>query len=275
MLGRFRQFQIRLAAVACFSLPAVTFAQDNVPAPPLPTDEAAEQAPAAAPAAEDEAPAADAAAADDGVARVPVAGCRPGGCAPGAGCGPNGQCGDAACRSGACATNGCNMGGAACNGMPCLTCPSNCVSPEVCMGRGYTIGDLKRDLHGLKCRCGLDGGHGGGMAHDWWCNQQYKSNCRRAYRNQVFNAWIHNKLNYFIPSGCCGEGCPPFGEYKRVYAADPSYYDQRDTRLYAAPATGVPTAIPLAPNVRYQYNYSWGTPSSRVTPISNLSPRRR
>lgn len=272
MLGRFRQFQIRLAAVACLSLPALTFAQDNVPAPPLPKDEAAEQAPAAAPAAE-EAPA------EDGVARVPVAGCRAGGCAPGAGCTADSKCGDGACRSGACATNGCNTGGAACNGMPCLTCPSSCVSPEVCMGRGYTIGDLKRDLHGLNCRCksacGLDGGYGGGMVSDWWCNQQYQSNCRRAYRNQVFNAWIHNKLNYFIPSGCCGEGCPPFGEYKRVYAADPSYYDQRDTRLYAAPATGVPTAIPLAPNVRYQYNYSWGSPSSRVTPISNLSLRRR
>ncbi len=159
MLGRFRQFQIRLAAVACLSLPALTFAQDNVPAPPLPKDEAAEQAPAAAPAAE-EAPA------EDGVARVPVAGCRAGGCAPGAGCTADGKCGDGACRSGACATNGCNTGGAACNGMPCLTCPSSCVSPEVCMGRGYTIGDLTRPARPLNCRCkrvrGLDVAYGGG-----------------------------------------------------------------------------------------------------------------
>ena len=273
MLGRFRQFQIRLAAVACLSLPTLTFAQENVPAPPLPKDEVAEPAPAAAPPADE---AAADPAAEDGVARVPTAGCRPGGCTPAAGCTADGRCGNGVCRSGACATNGCNAGGAGCKGVPCLTCPSNCLSPEVCMGRGYTVGDLKRDLHGLKCRCGLDrAGHSGGAVHDWWCNQQYKSNCRRAYRNHVFNAWIHNKLNYFIPSGCCGEGCPPFGEYKRVYAADPSYYDQRDTRMYAAPGTGVPTAIPLAPNVRYQYNYSWGTPSSRVTPISNLSPRRR
>jgi hypothetical protein len=240
MLGRFRQFQIRLAAVACLSLPAVTFAQDNVPAPPLPKDDAVESASAAAPAAE-EAPA------DDGVARVPVAGCRPGGCSPATGCSSDGRCGNEPGRPGACSSDGCYAGGAACNGMPCMTYPGNSLSPEVCMGRGYTVGDLKRDLHGLKCRCrsacGLDDCQGGGMVHDWWYNQQYQSNCRRAYRNQVFNAWIHNKLNYFIPSGCCGEGCPPFGEYKRVYAADPSYYDQRDTQLYAAPATGVPTSL--------------------------------
>ncbi len=293
MFGRLRQFQIRLAAVACLSLPAMTFAQDNAPAPPPPEDDAVPSVTEKAPAAE-----------EDGVARVPAAGCRAGGCGPacapngkcgtGNACGANGKCGngaggcssDGACRSGACAANGgckagCNgaCGNPGCKGTPCLTCPSNCLSPEICMGRPYTIGDLKRDWHGLSCKakeaCGLEGCSNGGILHDWWCNQQYRSNCRRAYRNHVLSAHLHNKLNYFIPSGCCGEGCPPFGMYKRVYAADPSYYDQRDTRLYAAPATGVPTAIPLAPNVRYQYNYSWGSPSSRVTPISNPSLRRR
>lgn len=285
MFGRFRQFQIRLAAAACLSLPVMTFGQESVPAPPPPEGDAVPEV-AAEPAA------APSAAAEDGVARVPAAVCRPAGCSPSGACSTDGKCAacstGGACRPGACATgggcsvNGCRNGcqlDAAGNGLPCLTCPSNCLSPEVCMGRGYTIGDLKRGLHHLKWRarecCGLDGVSGGGALHSWWYNQQYRANCRRAYRNHVWNAHLHNKLNYFIPSGCCGEGCPPFGEYKRVYAADPSYFDQRDTRLYAAPATGVPTAIPLAPNVRHQYNYSWGIPSSRVTPISSLSLQRR
>ena len=175
------------------------------------------------------------------------------------------------CQTGmACANgNACSV-----NGIPCLGAADSCLSPEVLMGRPYTIGDLKRSLFGAKCRSkeilGLDGCSSCSPLHNWWCEQQYKSNCRRAYRNHVLAAHFHNKFNYFTPSGCCGEGCPPFGCYKRVYATEPHYMDGRDSEVYASPMTGHPTAVPLAPTVRHQYNYSWGTPSSRLTPVSNV-----
>ena len=72
--------------------------------------------------------------------------------------------------------------------------------------------------------------------------------------------------------GCCGKGCPPFKHYQLLYAVNPGYFDQRDGRVYASMQTGVPMAVPLAPNVNYTYNYSWGIPSSRLTPISRVAP---
>ena len=80
------------------------------------------------------------------------------------------------------------------------------------------------------------------------------------------------KYGYFHPTGCCGEGCPHTSTYHLVYAANPRYFDKRDGRVYAAQGYGVPMAVPLAPNVRHTYNYSWGIPSSRLTPVSRISP---
>lgn len=219
------------------------------------------------------------------------AGCRPDGaaCTPGAaGCqadtlvcsprGNAGHCGPAAgCLAGGPCADGnyCSM-----DGIPCMAADGSCLSSDVLMGRPYTIGDLKRSLFGARCRTteilGLDGCSGCSPLHCWWTEQLYRSNCRRAYRNHVLAAHFHNKFNYFKPSGCCGEGCPPFGCYKRVYATEPHYMDGRDSQVYASPMTGHPTAVPLAPTVRHQYNYSWGVPSSRLTPISNVVlPRHR
>ncbi len=81
------------------------------------------------------------------------------------------------------------------------------------------------------------------------------------------------KFGYFIPTGNGGAGAPLMGKYSRVYPQDPSYFDQRDGQLWAAQGYGVPVAVPLAPVVGHQYNYSWGTPSSRLTPISRLAPQ--
>lgn len=80
------------------------------------------------------------------------------------------------------------------------------------------------------------------------------------------------KFGYFIPTGCGGAGCPPFGVYRMVYPADPSYFDQRDGQVYAAAGYGGPVAVPIAPNVEHTYNYGWGLPSSRLTPISHPTP---
>ncbi|MDP1797769.1 MAG: hypothetical protein Q8K78_09820 [Planctomycetaceae bacterium] len=81
------------------------------------------------------------------------------------------------------------------------------------------------------------------------------------------------KFGYFIPTGNGGAGAPFMGTYARVYPQDPGYFDQRDGQLWAAQGYGVPVAVPLAPVVGHQYNYSWGTPSSRLTPISRLAPQ--
>ncbi len=80
------------------------------------------------------------------------------------------------------------------------------------------------------------------------------------------------KFGYFFPTGCGGAGCPPIGRYARVYPQDPGYFDQRDGQLYGAAGYGTPIAVPLAPVVSHQYNYSWGVPSSRLTPVSRIAP---
>lgn len=187
-----------------------------------------------------------------------------------AACGPGGACG---------AEGRCKVSDVCKNGMPCMGGPGSCLSPEVCMGRPYTLGDLKRSMFGAKCRgkeiLGMDGCHTCSPLHNWWCEQQYKSQCRRAYRNHVLAAHFHNKFNYFTPSGSCGEGAPLWGHYKRVYATEPHYSHPADSQVYASPMTGHPTAVPLAPTVRHQYNYSWGSPSSRLTPVSNIILPRR
>lgn len=108
----------------------------------------------------------------------------------------------------------------------------------------------------------------------WWREQSLRYLARNARESRTFNAHLLCKWGYFIPTGCGGEGCPPFGTYNRVYAVDPYYADPRDGGIYAAHATGVPMAVPLAPVVGYTYNYSWGLPASRLTPISRPLPPR-
>lgn len=89
----------------------------------------------------------------------------------------------------------------------------------------------------------------------------------------------HGMLNYFackfgcfIPTGHGGAGSPYFGHYARVYPQDVNHFDQRDGQLYSAQGYGIPVAVPLAPVVGHTYNYGWGIPSSRLTPISHPTP---
>ena len=74
------------------------------------------------------------------------------------------------------------------------------------------------------------------------------------------------------PNGCGGKGCAIIDHYSMVYATMPEYSDPRDGRVYSAEGFNVPVAVPLAPNVEYQYNYGWGIPSSRLTPVSRFIP---
>ncbi len=72
------------------------------------------------------------------------------------------------------------------------------------------------------------------------------------------------------PTGYCGMGTPVVDCYSMVYATLPEYADPRDGRVYSAEGFNVPVAMPLAPNVEHTYNYGWGIPSSRLTPISRF-----
>lgn len=179
-------------------------------------------------------------------------------------------------------------------GATCGTCticpPSDCSTcgPCGCGVNIVTFGDVKSWLFGkAKCRthcscrndqsgknCPNGGCHrtGGSRLHDWWLGQQAMYLARNRQQSEHLMAWSRAKFGYFHPSGCCGDGCPPLGHYNIVYAADPNYFDARDGRVFAAPGTGVPMAVPLAPNVHYTYNYSSGVPSSRLTPISRVLP---
>lgn len=99
----------------------------------------------------------------------------------------------------------------------------------------------------------------------WWRGQQLNYLARNQRLSNTLFGWM-------VPSGCCGQGCPPFGCYNVTYADDPGYTDGRDGgAAYGAQGYGVPVSVPLAPNVRQSYNYSWGTPSSRITPMGQYS----
>jgi len=77
------------------------------------------------------------------------------------------------------------------------------------------------------------------------------------------------KFGYFIPTGGGGRGVPWTGHYARVYPVNPHYSDPRDGQAYAAQGYGIPVSVPLAPVVGHTYDYSWGIPSSRLTPVSH------
>ncbi|WP_437187770.1 hypothetical protein SH668x_001180 [Planctomicrobium sp. SH668] len=78
----------------------------------------------------------------------------------------------------------------------------------------------------------------------------------------------YDDSGYGRRAGCKdGPGRPLAGHYSVVYPVDPGYFDQRDGQVYAAPGYGGPVSVPLAPVVQSTYNYGWGVPSSRLTPV--------
>jgi hypothetical protein len=107
---------------------------------------------------------------------------------------------------------------------------------------------------------GLLGGH---CNHGPWACQHGCSDNGKAMTN-----YFRCKFGYFVPTGAGGAGLPWVGKYSRVYPNDPYYFDQRDGNVWAAQGYGAPMAVPLAPTVGHTYNYGWGIPSSRLTPIS-------
>lgn len=111
-----------------------------------------------------------------------------------------------------------------------------------------------------KSKCGRCSRNGGCKACNG-CNE-----CEGGFASRL-KSRLKDKFGYFCPTGNCGRGMPLWGKYHMVYAAQPGYTDARDGYSFAAPGYGTPVNVPLAPNVRHTYNYGWGIPSSRLTPL--------
>lgn len=190
----------------------------------------------------------------------------------------NGGCGTGHCGTacGGCGqTAGCNSYGSACGSCQTGTCQSgHC---------GCDNGKNRRNRRGNECQscdsCYADG------YNERLCTLFAKATpadgCtrwgKRWWRGQTNNYHNRNQklanhlFGWMVPSGCCGQGCPPFGKYHVTYANDPGYADARDGQVYGAQGYGTHMTVPLAPNVRQSYNYSWGTPASRITPIGHYA----
>ena len=179
----------------------------------------------------------------------PGCGCTSGGCT--AGCGSEGCCDSSCCYGGWDSRRGrrqmrkdgwqscdaCDYGSGYRNRMVSLFAPA---LPRSCCGNDRWM-----------CR--------------WWRGQQYNYHARNQRLADHLFGWL-------VPSGCCGQGCPPVGKYCVTYADNPGYADPRDGgQPYGVQGYGVPMTVPLAPTVRQAYNYSWGTPSSRITPLGSYS----
>lgn len=57
------------------------------------------------------------------------------------------------------------------------------------------------------------------------------------------------------------------GSQSDIIPVNPQYTHPNDSQLWAAQGYGAPLSVPLAPVVRNTYNYSWGLPGSRLTPM--------
>lgn len=136
-------------------------------------------------------------------------------------------------------------------------------SPDACV-TGDCVGGTGGS-HGYGNGIGGHGGHGL-FGH----NYGVCPNCGRNIRwNSVRNEYVCGCNRGGLFHHHSGPGYPIVGHYSVAYPVDPGYFDQRDGNVYAAPGYGGPVSIPLAPVVNYQYNYGWGIPSSRLTPISH------
>jgi hypothetical protein len=192
-------------------------------------------------------------------------------------CGAPGACG---CGTSCCDNGGscyvatdCNRIFSSCdsNGMPACWCQDCNSSPCQC-----------RDRYGRRRRNGRHGATGcddGTTIFAHSLDSGTGSACRDLYHGHAMsfhhkNARLADKLfGWMIPSGCCGQGCPPIGKYHMTYADQPDYVNPNDTQIYAAQGYGMPITVPLAPNVNHTYNYSSGIPASRITTIGNYNPQ--
>ena len=150
--------------------------------------------------------------------------------------------------------------------------PGSHVTDSVVMGDGWQGGVPCADgsCGSGDCQSCGDGSGGHGRQHhvSGWLKGQSDLYRNRNRRNSgAMAGYLRAKFGYFCPTGNCGRGVPLYGKYNIHYAQNPGHVDGRDGELYQAPGYGTPVTVPLAPNVRHAYNYSWGVPSSRLTPL--------
>lgn len=133
--------------------------------------------------------------------------------------------------------------------------------------------------NGRHCWLGPNGGWGwwNGRGHGHycplhkkWCYDDECDECEDDRCHCPLCCWKH-----LLYGDCPGGGgwhreIPPFCHYNMAYPVNPYHFDQRDGRIYAAQGYGHPVGVPLAPNVEHAYNYGWGVPSSRLTPVSRM-----
>jgi len=101
------------------------------------------------------------------------------------------------------------------------------------------------------------------------CRHAAAHRARSRLASHNFNQYLHCKFGCLIHDGHGGVGSPMFGHYSVVYPVDAGHFDTRDGGVYAAQGYGGAVSVPLAPTVRHAWNYGWGIPSSRLTPVSN------
>lgn len=147
----------------------------------------------------------------------------------------------------------CDMGGGFCDG--------SCDSCRRGFGHRLRRGNWR---HGGNNSWGCDQGFDGYGCPNGQCN-----NGHGCLSHDAMCDYLRCKFGYFIPTGGGGKGIPWVGHYSRVYPVNPYYSDSRDGQAYAAQGYGIPVSVPLAPVVGHTYEYGWGVPSSRLTPVSH------
>ncbi|MCY2963137.1 MAG: hypothetical protein NT069_05685 [Planctomycetota bacterium] len=113
---------------------------------------------------------------------------------------------------------------------------------------------------------GGNAGAGNGSNGTYWCDQ-----CRGWHGRNGHGG--HGDCNN---GDCDGNGCRDgrCGNGKclggKCYRPVEGYYaDPRDSEVYSATGYNVPVTVPLPPVVKYQYQYGWGMPSSRLVQVGN------
>ena len=153
-----------------------------------------------------------------------------------------------------------------CNQGVANNCPSNGCPPvyyEECPGQCGTRHVFCNNPLADKMRCHC-------INHRMRSRQTSDALCNMIHEdcNEKFN-WFRCKFGYFFPNGSNGKGTALVGHYSMVYPVNPDYQDPRDCQVYSAQGYYGPVAVPLAPVVNHTYNYGWGVPSSRLTPVSH------
>lgn len=153
------------------------------------------------------------------------------------------------CVTGTCGT-ACDSGYAGSSYAAGATCSTGCGCG--CPGNGCNTGCLGRMFGGRAASCSCD-----------VCD----------YCGKGQGATLFDRLfGCMTPSGACAQGAPLLGKYQITYAHQPDWADPRDSQAWAAQGYGMPITVPTAPVVRFTYNYSHGTPASRLTPLSTYNP---